>query len=61
MLIDINCPVRSAILLYLLAVVFMILYKPKLMKKEYTLFLAPSIIFIAVGSYFVLTALAICI
>ena len=60
-LLDINCPVRSAILLYLLAVIFMILYKPKLTKKEYNLFLAPSVFFIAVISYFILTALSICV
>jgi len=60
MLIDLNCPVRSAIFLYLLAVAFMILYKPKFIKREYNVFLTPSIIFIAIVSYFTLTALSIC-
>lgn len=61
MLLDIHNPVRSAILIYLLAVIFLILYKPEFATKRQSAFFAPTAIFIAILSYFILIALSICV
>lgn len=61
MIIDLQCPIRSAIFIYILAMIFMILYKPEMMNKEHNIFLTTSTMFIAIFSYFILIALSICV
>jgi len=61
MIIDLQCPIRSAIFIYILGMIFLILYKPEMMNKEHHIFLATGTIFIAVFSYFIFIALSICV
>ena len=61
MLINFNCPVRSAILLYLLAVAILLVTKPDFLRPEYSAFFGPTAIFLAILVYFVMVALSICV
>ena len=62
MILDLNCPIRTAIFIYILAMIFLMFYKPELITtKDKNILFATSTIFIAIFSYFVLIALSICV
>lgn len=61
MFIDFDCPVRSAILVYLLAIAFFLVSKPEYLKRENNIFLGPSAIFLAVVVYFAMVVLSVCV
>ena len=61
MLIDFNCPIRSAIFLYLLAIVFLLISKPEFLTPEYSIFFGPIAIFLAIIVYFSMIVLSICV
>ncbi len=57
MFLNISKPIRSSIFIYLLLTTFIILYKPRMLRREYQSLFTILVVFIAIISYFTLTIL----